>query len=218
MDAAERWRVLRLHVENHIPLAVLPQETGISARTLQRWNQLYRGGGVSALDPHPRTDRGVRRTSAETVAFVERLALTRPRPSIATLHRLAAKDAQARELPAPSYATVRQIAQALDPALVTLALEGPVSYRDKHELVFRRRAEHPNQTWQSDHTELDILIVGADGKPDRPWLTTVMDDILVIGNWRHGAITEHRHRAPNSTEIVAVGDLRRRPVIVLWCI
>jgi hypothetical protein len=42
--------------------------------------------------------------------------------------------------------------------------------------VFRRRAAYPNQTWQSDHTELDILIVGADGKPDRPWLTTVMDD------------------------------------------
>ena len=50
------------------------------------------------------------------------------------------------------------------------------SSNGKHELVFRRRAEHPNQTWQSDHTELDILIVGADGKPDRPWLTTVMDD------------------------------------------
>lgn len=176
MDAAERWRVLRLHVEDQIPLAVLAREAGASARTLQRWNQLYRVGGVAALDPHARTDKGVRRTSAETIAFVERLALTRPRPSIATMHRLAATDAQARSLPAPSYATVRQIVQALDPALVTLALEGPVSYRDKHELVFRRRAEHPNQTWQSDHTELDILIVGADGKPDRPWLTTVMDD------------------------------------------
>lgn len=176
MDAAERWRVLRLHVEDQIPLAVLARETGISARTLQRWNRLYRTGGVASLDLHARLDKGVRRTSVETVAFIERLALTRPRPSLATLHRLAATDAQARELPAPSYATVREIVQALDPALVTLALEGPVSYRDKHELVFRRRAEHPNQTWQSDHTELDILIVGADGKPDRPWLTTVMDD------------------------------------------
>lgn len=176
MDAAERWRVLRLHVEDPIPLAVLARETGISARTLQRWNQLYRAGGVASLDPHARIDKGVRRTSAETVAFIEQLALSRPRPSLATLHRLAVADAQARELRARSYATVRQIVQALDPALVTLALEGPVSYRDKHELVFRRRAEHPNQTWQSDHTELDILIVGADGKPDRPWLTTVMDD------------------------------------------
>lgn len=110
------------------------------------------------------------------MAFIERLALTRPRPALATLHRLAAADAQQRELPTPSYATVRQIVRALDPALATLALEGPVSYRDKHELVFRRRAERPSQTWQSDHTELEILIVGADGKPDRPWLTTVMDD------------------------------------------
>lgn len=176
MDAAERWRVLRLHVEDQIPLAVLARETGISARTLQRWNQLYRAGGVASLDPHARIDKGVRRTSAETVAFIEQLALSRPRPSLATLHRLAVADARARELRAPSYATVRQIVRALDPALVTLALEGPVSYRDKHELVFRRRAEHPNQTWQSDHTELDILVLGADGKPDRPWLTTVMDD------------------------------------------
>ena len=176
MDAAERWRVLRLHVEDQIPLAILARETGISTRTLQRWNQLYRAGGVASLDPHARIDKGVRRTSAETVAFIERLALSRPRPSLATLHRLAVADARARELRAPSYATVRQIVQALDPALVTLALEGPVSYRDKYELVFRRRAECPNQTWQSDHTELDILIVSADGKPDRPWLTTVMDD------------------------------------------
>lgn len=79
-------------------------------------------------------------------------------------------------MPAPSYAAVREIVQALDPALVTLALEGPASYRDRHELVLRRRAERPNQIWQADHTELDILIVGANGKPDRPWLTTVMDD------------------------------------------
>ncbi|WP_254922867.1 DDE-type integrase/transposase/recombinase [Rhodococcus sp. OK302] len=66
--------------------------------------------------------------------------------------------------------------RALDPALVTLALEGPVSYRDRYELVLRRRADHPNQIWQADHTELDILITGANGKPDRPWLSAVMDD------------------------------------------
>ena len=176
MDALERWRVLRLHVEDQIPIAVLARETGISARTLHRWHQLYRKGGDVGLDPRPRADKGVRRTAPGTVAFIERLALTRPRPALATLHRLAVADALQRELPAPSYAAIRQIVRALDPALVTLALEGPVSYRDKHELVFRRRAERPNQTWQSDHTELDILIVGANGKPDRPWLTTVMDD------------------------------------------
>lgn len=71
---------------------------------------------------------------------------------------------------------MREIVQGLDPGLVTRALEGPASYRDRHELVYRRRAERPNQTWQADHTELDVLIVGAGGDPDRPWLTVIMDD------------------------------------------
>ena len=176
MDGLERWRVLRLHVEDEIPLAALARSTGISTRTLQRWHHLYRADGIAALDPQPRGDAGTRRTAAATVAFIERLALARPRPSIATLHRLTATDAQQRGTPVPSYSTVREIVQALDPALVTLALEGPASYRDRHELVYRRRAERPNQTWQADHTELDILIVGASGKPDRPWLTVIMDD------------------------------------------
>lgn len=176
MNGDERWRVLRLHVEDQIPLATLARETGIGLRTLQRWHQLYRERGIGALDPHPRLDTGTRRTAAETVALIERLALTRPRPALTTLHRLVIAEAERQGSPAPSYATVRDIVRSLDPALVTLALDGPTAYRDRHELVYRRRADRPNQTWQADHTELDILITGAGGKPDRPWLTIVMDD------------------------------------------
>ncbi|PPF11450.1 transposase [Rathayibacter sp. AY1C9] len=176
MDGDERWRILRLHVEDQIPLAALARDIGIGLRTLQRWHQLYRESGVTALDPHQRSDAGVRRTPPELVAFIERLALSRPRPALTTLHRLASAEADHHGLSAPSYATVREIVQALDPALVTLALEGPAAYRDKHELVFRRRAERPNHMSQADHTELDILIMGTGGAPDLPWLTIVMDD------------------------------------------
>jgi putative transposase len=176
MDGAERWQILRLHVEDEIPLADLARETKVSLRTLQRWHRSFQSGGIAALDPRPRIDAGRRRTAAETVAFIERLALTKPRPSLATLHRLAVADARYRRTPVPGYSTVRDIVNALDPGLVTLALEGPASYRDRHELVYRRRAERPNQIWRADHTQLDILIIGANGKPDRPWLTTVMDD------------------------------------------
>ncbi|GLU61389.1 hypothetical protein Pure05_39000 [Paenarthrobacter ureafaciens] len=176
LTGEERWRVLRLHVEDQIPLAALARETGISTRTLQRWLRLYRAGGASALDLGPRADAGTRRIDPEMVRFIEGLALTKPRPSMATLHRLAATEADRKGALAPSYSVVREIVQALDPALVTLALEGPASYRDRHELVLRRRADRPNQIWQADHTQLDILISGATGKPDRPWLTTVMDD------------------------------------------
>ena len=176
MDALARWRVLRLHIEDEIPLTRVAADSGAGLRTLQRWKKAYLDGGIDALDTDVRGDLGTRRTPPELVVFVERLALTRPRPSIATLHRLTRIEADRISVPDPSYSTVRSIVQELDPALVTLALEGPESYRDKHELVLRRRAEHPNATWQADHTELDILIRGANGKPERPWLTVILDD------------------------------------------
>ena len=176
MDALARWRLLRLHVEDGIPLAALARDTDISLRTLQRWKQAYTADGIAGLNPRERADAGGRRTDANVVAFVERLALTRPRPSIATLYRLTVKEADRLGRASPGYSTVRWIVQGLDPGLVTLALEGPVAYRDRYELLLRRRAERPNATWQVDHTELDILIVGADGKPERPWMTSVIDD------------------------------------------
>lgn len=176
MDGPQRWRILRLHVEDGISLTALARDTGTGLRTLQRWHQLYKTGGIAALEPRPRRDTGSRRTPADLVTFLEHLALTRPRPSTAALHRLTVTEAGRLGLAAPSYATVRAIVLALDPALVTLALEGPAAYRDRYELVFRHRAERPNATWQADHTELDILITSASGTAERPWLTVVMDD------------------------------------------
>ncbi|WP_349814986.1 helix-turn-helix domain-containing protein [Curtobacterium sp. MCLR17_031] len=176
MDASERWRILRLHVDDAIPLATLARCTGISERTLQRWLARYRTGGYTALTDDTRADLGVRRTAPELVRLVEGLALTRPRPSIATIHRQVGVHCAGRGLPSPSYSVVRSIVNGLDPGMVTLALEGPASYRDKHELLLRRRADRPNAIWQADHTMLDLLIVGPDGKPARPWLTVILDD------------------------------------------
>ncbi|CAB4874495.1 helix-turn-helix domain-containing protein [Rhodococcus kroppenstedtii] len=125
MDGPQRWRILRLHVEDGISLTTLARDTGTGLRTLQRWHQLYKTGGIAALEPRPRRDTGSRRTPAELVTFLEHLALTRPRPSTAALHRLTTAEAGRLGLAAPSYATVRAIVHALNPALVTLALEGP---------------------------------------------------------------------------------------------
>lgn len=65
MDASERWRILRLHVDDAIPLAALARSTGITERTLQRWLARYRTGGYAALADGTRTDHGVRRTTPE---------------------------------------------------------------------------------------------------------------------------------------------------------
>lgn len=165
-----------LSEDRHLLLKLTAQDTGLGLRTLQRWHQHYKTGGIAALESQTRHDSGSRRTRPELKAFVERLGLTRPRPSIATLHRLTVKEAKRIGEAAPSYGTVRSILEGLDPAMVTLALDGPAAYRDQYELIYRHTAEHPNDTWQADHTELDILIADASGRLERPWLTTIIDD------------------------------------------
>ena len=65
---------------------------------------------------------------------------------------------------------------AIDPALLTLAHDGPEAFRDRQELAYRRQAQRPNDVWQADHTQLDVLILDASGEPARPWLTLVLDD------------------------------------------
>jgi hypothetical protein len=50
-------------------------------------------------------------------------------------------------------------------------------YGDRFDIVLRREAGAPNALWQaSDHTELDLLALRNDGRPDRSWLTVISDD------------------------------------------
>ena len=50
MDALARWRVLRLHIEDEIPLTRVAADSGAGLRTLQRWKKAYLDGGIDALD------------------------------------------------------------------------------------------------------------------------------------------------------------------------
>ena len=176
MDAAGRWQILRLHVEDQIPLAAIARDCGIGLRTLERWHARYRTSGYAGLQARRRSDAGSHHQPEELVALVEGLALSKPRPAIVTIHRKVADICDQQGWEVPSYGVVRAIIGALDPGMLTLALEGTASYRDKYELVLRRQAERPNAMWQADHTMLDVLVVGADSKPARPWLTTIIDD------------------------------------------
>ena len=49
MDGSQKWKILRLHVEDGISLASLARETGVGERTLSRWHSLYRAGGIAAV-------------------------------------------------------------------------------------------------------------------------------------------------------------------------
>src|SRR5215212_6703255 len=99
-----------------------------------------------ALALTARRDRGQRRFPDDLVALIEGMALRRPAPSIAHVHRHATAAASVNGWPIPSYSTVRAIVAAIDRGMVTLAHEGPVRYRERFELVYRREAERPNHT------------------------------------------------------------------------
>lgn len=66
---------------------------------------------------------------AEIVGAIEGVALRRPAPTIAFIHRRICDVALDRGLPAPGYSTVRSVVAAIDPGLRTIALEGDAAYR-----------------------------------------------------------------------------------------
>jgi putative transposase len=175
-DAMARFAVLRPHLEEEVPLAHAARQAGVPARTAQRWLSRYRANGLGGLARPVRRDAGNRKLAADFAALIEGLALRKPGPSIAAIHRQTIEIAKEKNLAAPSYATVHAIIRDLNPALKTLAQEGLSAFRDRYELIHRHRAEAPNALWQADHTALDIFVVDANGKPARPWLTVILDD------------------------------------------
>ncbi|MBG6182038.1 putative transposase [Arthrobacter sp. CAN_A1] len=158
-----------------MPLNALAANEGIGLRTLQRWHAAYRRDGIAGLAPIGSPARGAR-THPDVLRLIEGLALVKPRLSTAAITRKARLAAAEQGWQMISYSTVRSIVMNLDPGMVTLAHHGPVAYRDKYEMVWRRRAERANAIWQADHTELDILVLNVNRTPARPWLTVILDD------------------------------------------
>jgi len=172
----EKLALLRQH-ENGVPWSRISEESGVPVRTLGRWAAAFRAAPTSRGLTRPRrADSGTKRLPAELIEAVEALALRRPEPTAAFIHRRVSDIARDRNLPAPSYTSVRKIIKGIDPGLRILAQHGDAAYRDRFELVFRRSTARPNEQWQADHTLLDVAILDKAGTPVRPWLTIVLDD------------------------------------------
>jgi len=176
-DLDMRMSVLGPHVFDGVPLMQSAAAAGVPLRTAQRWLAAHTAGGAAGLSRTPRSDRAQRRRiPAELVTLVEGWALRRPPPRIAEVHREAVRVALEQGWPPPSYPVVRRIIAGLDRGLLALAHGGPGDYRDNFELVLRRESAHPNDLWQADHTELDVMVLDESEKPARPWLTVILDD------------------------------------------
>lgn len=146
-------------------------------RTVQRWLAQYRRHGFVGLARRERRDRGHRHSlPPELKALIEGLALRKPPPTAALVHRQVRHVAQRNGWPVPNYKQVYRVIKHLDPALLTLAHDGSKTYRTTYDLLSRHEADKPNDIWQADHTLLDIWVRDDSGPPVRPWLTVIMDD------------------------------------------
>lgn len=175
--ALERFEVLRPCIEKGVSVTTAAAQARLGRRTVVRWLTAYKRHGLRGLVRKRRSDRRQRRdVPGELVRLVEGLALQKPAPSTATVHRTVAEVASQRGWPKPSYSRVYSIIQDIDPGLVCLAVEGTKAYRERFDLLHRREATRPNELWQADHTLLDIWLLDEKGEPHRPWLTSIMDD------------------------------------------
>lgn len=176
-EALERFHVIRPFLEDDVPLAKIARERTIPVRTLSRWVRKYRDTGIQGLTRRTRADKGEQRgIPAEMKSLIEGLALEKPRRSVASIHRRLTRIAREQDWSAPSYSQVSAIIDAIDPGLMVLAHEGSKAYREQFDLLYRFEAQAPNHLWQADHTLLPIWLLNERGKPERPWLTAILDD------------------------------------------
>jgi putative transposase len=78
----------------------------VPLRTVERWLARYRRNGLAGL-AHRRRDRGQRRcVPAELTAAIEGLALRKPPPTVAFVHRQVCDVAHRHSWPLPSYSSV----------------------------------------------------------------------------------------------------------------
>lgn len=175
--AIGRFGLLRPFLENGVPLSRIADSSSIPLRRLQRWVRGYRQYGLAGLVRRRRSDRGQHgRVNPDLKRLTEGLALGRPPPSAASVHRRITQIATERGWSPPSYSSVCSIIRDLDRGLVVLAHDGSKSYREQFDLLYRREASRPNEIWQADHTPLDIWLRDDSNEPRRPWLTCIIDD------------------------------------------
>lgn len=67
MDTDQRWKLLRLNIEDEIPLADIARTSGIGLRTPQRWKANFHAHCYTALARESRSDHGTQRLDGTLV-------------------------------------------------------------------------------------------------------------------------------------------------------
>lgn len=174
--ALAKYRILAPYLHQQECLEQIAVESGIPKRTLYHWAKQYQEAGLKGLIRKQRSDSGHFRVEKPVQDAIRNLVLEHRKNSVASLHRKIKETCQKQNWEVPSYAQVYAVSKALSLGLKELAHRGKKEYQTHYDLIYRREAQYPNEIWQADHTPLDILVLNERGKPQRPWLTIILDD------------------------------------------
>jgi putative transposase len=109
---------------------------------------------------------------------INKVYLSRQKPSIAALHRIIGLECFNANLQIPSYKTVRSRVGSLDPQEVVRKREGARAAAERFRpLKLAPQITAPLELVQIDHTLVDVIVVDElERRPiGRPWVTLVID-------------------------------------------
>jgi putative transposase len=172
----------------------LPQETVVSARTLQRWRKnfqtaeaIYGHGFLGLIPGRSRQGNRLPRLSQPVEHLLEQYITdhyeTLNQQSKTAVYLLFEREAKEQGLPVPSYRTFLDRLAKRDRRQQTLKRQGPRAAALHDPWVWeleQTTPKHGDRPWEivhMDHTELDIELVSArTGQAlGRPWATFVTD-------------------------------------------
>lgn len=140
-------------------------KSNCSKKTLHRWLKRYQQHGVAGLARKRRQDKGTRRViSLEMQRLIEALYLEHGHRTFRNLHRIIKAYAEREGLPIPTYSTIRDICNVLPSTVVTMARDGERAWQDQFEPILRFESSRPNECWQMDHCQIDLLVVDDTGR------------------------------------------------------
>lgn len=187
----QKFRPPRLH--GHGPRT-------FSVPTLERWYYAYREGGLEALRPQPRSDRGrALELTAEQRSLLLAIREEHPRASVPMILRTLVADGRLVK-DAVSASTVRRLYRenGLDRIGVRDAASGKVR--------LRWQAQHPGALWHGDVCHASIRTAEGASRPVR--IHALLDDAS-----RYVVVIEARdHEKEDDMLAVLLRALRRHPL------
>ena len=176
-NATQKYRLIEPYLNNEQTLKLVAQNKSIPVRTLGLWVKKYREQGLIGLARRSRCDKGSpRQYEANLQKAIEGIYLKKPMLSAANIHTLITEYCHQNNLKVPSYRSVCRAIFNIPDDMVLLGQQGSKAYKQQYDLLHIRAAEHPNELWQADHVLLDFDILNDKNKPQKPWLTVVIDD------------------------------------------